>query len=512
MRRKGDAGCVSETVSVKRYERMEKGMTVDELRQKIKACDTEKPYIFVSYKRADADKVYPLVIELQKQGVNVWIDKEMKASVGKDWQKPAFDAMYECECRAILLFVSENSLSSAPVLAELAYSKEEAVCDSHDGALPIYSYDLEGVIANEEYRSISKYVSELKAKLIKSKTDRANLESMFPKDKLSAFWEAGKWPADNLQIAKAICRLADIEKDTTIVAQHVAELVETFRVDCPGVFVHEIIVDPPFDEKPTEPPVVKPEFKGELHEMLFAFMDKYNEQVVGCNQAVTDEEKDKYRPGKSNWLYNMVCKDVPALITKAISLEEKKYACDASVGAGKWAGCPWIAVFNRYITYSVTQGVYVVYLLNPETKELYLTLNQGETQFGKIADEKGVAAIRQLGYKKREDYIFALLKESTAQIRSEIGNGDFSTEEISTGKEGYDFGCVCSRKYSVSDLPADDVLISDLKAMLQLYDRYFELHQTQYASIKTPPKKERKSGGKVVTSIDGKKVIDKGLL
>ena len=493
-------------------------MTADEWREKILPCKKEEPYIFVSYKRADEDKVYPLVVELQKRGVNLWIDKEMKASVGKDWQKPAFDAIYECECHAILLFVSENALSSAPILAELLYSKENKVCNSHDGKLKIYSYDLNGVIADKRYGSISKYVKEHRKKFIKIKTDRAELESMFPKDKLRAFWEENDWPEDNLQIAEAILQQADIKKDTTIVAQNITELVDTFREDYPEVFNLSISNEPFVEEdKPmdveSKPSVVDLELsKKSLHDMLFAFMDKYSEQVLGCNQAVTEDEKDKYRPGKSNWLYNMVCKDVPTMIKIGVSLDEKKYKCDSSVGAGKWAGCPWIAVFNQYITYSVTQGVYVIYLLNPETKELYLTLNQGETQFKKLADDKGVEAIKELGYKKKEDYIFALLKESADKISSEIGNGDFSTEEISTSKKAYDLGCICSKKYSMDDLPTDDVLFADLKGMLKLYDKYHELHKTEYSSIKEAPKSEKKNGKKTVTLTDGTKVNDRGIL
>lgn len=51
-----------------------------------------------------------------------------------------------------------------------------------------------------------------------------------------------------------------------------------------------------------------------------------------------------------------------------------------SVGQGKLAAVPWIMVSNPNITKKAFEGEYIVYLLNKDTKELFLTFNQASTE------------------------------------------------------------------------------------------------------------------------------------
>lgn len=44
---------------------------LEELRQHIRKCDINRPYLFVSYSSADAEYVFEDVIELQNRGANV---------------------------------------------------------------------------------------------------------------------------------------------------------------------------------------------------------------------------------------------------------------------------------------------------------------------------------------------------------------------------------------------------------------------------------------------------------
>lgn len=67
-----------------------------------------KPYIFVSYARADADKVLPYLRFLQKNGCRIWFDKGIKGS--DNWMTTL--AMKIRGCSQYLLFSSENSVSS----------------------------------------------------------------------------------------------------------------------------------------------------------------------------------------------------------------------------------------------------------------------------------------------------------------------------------------------------------------------------------------------------------------
>lgn len=95
------------------------------LNKQIVSCDQSKPFVFVSYSKKDADKVYPTVIQLQQMGFNIWIDKELRNQIGEDWQMGALSAIASKPCKAILFFMSENSMWSAPVCAELIWSTSE---------------------------------------------------------------------------------------------------------------------------------------------------------------------------------------------------------------------------------------------------------------------------------------------------------------------------------------------------------------------------------------------------
>ncbi len=90
---------------------------------RIKPCDMNRDFVFVSYSKKDKDIVYPLVVKLQEKGCNIWIDKELKRAIGVNWQKHALDAIADEKCIAILFMTSKNSLTSAPVFAELVWAR-----------------------------------------------------------------------------------------------------------------------------------------------------------------------------------------------------------------------------------------------------------------------------------------------------------------------------------------------------------------------------------------------------
>ncbi len=91
------------------------------------------PYIFVSYSSADSIQVYSDIIRLQEYGVNIWIDTELDFHVGERWQSRVHAAMKSANCKAVLFFVSEASLTSSNVYDELAFSVSDAVKNTHYG-------------------------------------------------------------------------------------------------------------------------------------------------------------------------------------------------------------------------------------------------------------------------------------------------------------------------------------------------------------------------------------------
>lgn len=96
-------------------------------------CNMDQDYVFVSYSKKDKDVVYPIVERLRIQGCNIWIDEELKNQVGIDWQNGALGAIKDSHCKAILFMLSEDSMKSAPVFAELMWSqKSRKVLRKHD--------------------------------------------------------------------------------------------------------------------------------------------------------------------------------------------------------------------------------------------------------------------------------------------------------------------------------------------------------------------------------------------
>lgn len=65
-------------------------------------------------------------------------------------------------------------------------------------------------------------------------------------------------------------------------------------------------------------------------------------------------------------------RDITDEIRENANLEQNQYIVKGSCGAGRYTAVPWIAVFDKRITTSAQRGVYIVYLLNKDKKELYL--------------------------------------------------------------------------------------------------------------------------------------------
>ena len=155
-----------------------------------------------------------------------------------------------------------------------------------------------------------------------------------------------------------------------------------------------------------------------------------------------------------------VAKEIGAL---AVS-KNMVYSAKGSVGQTKWTPVPWIAVFDTRITRKATENEYIVYLLNSETKELYLTFNQA-------AESKNSKAVRKQLYEKAQ------------HIRNSMSlPKNVSLDPIITGNGAYDAGCICSIRYTLSNLPSDEILSNDLLLFLDIYAQYYDIFYSSSSS------------------------------
>lgn len=175
-----------------------------------------------------------------------------------------------------------------------------------------------------------------------------------------------------------------------------------------------------------------------------------------------------------NSFRDIIAKDIPQLLKKCADIQSP-YITVGSYGKGRWTAVPWIAVFDSRITTSAQKGVYIVYLVNKDSKELYLTFEVATTEvMGSRTDSKGNTVFSGV-VGKNDPKMQQALKTHVEEIRRDIPNDYFTADEaINTGSSGYDYGAVYYKKYGLDDLPDGEVLVEDLKAMLDVYRAYYE--------------------------------------
>ena len=201
----------------------------------------------------------------------------------------------------------------------------------------------------------------------------------------------------------------------------------------------------------------------QLHDKFIEFMEQYGSIYERVKNE--DDYKNSFR--------DIISRDIPDLIRECVPLNYP-YIVNGSYGKGRWTTVPWIAVFDQRITTSAQKGVYIVYLLNKDTKDLYLTLNQGATNTVKEGKKQnGRSTFNASMTGASSDKNLKLLRENAEAIRNGFSEINFEyNDEINTGSANYDAGAICYKKYTIKDMPSGNQLIQDLRKMLELYSFY----------------------------------------
>lgn len=89
------------------------------------AYDVERgaePFVFISYKNEDSEKVAVYAKYLHDNGVNVWYDNGIHEGV--DWESYLMNVIAKPNCAAVLLFVSSNVAKSTVIPLETTQARE----------------------------------------------------------------------------------------------------------------------------------------------------------------------------------------------------------------------------------------------------------------------------------------------------------------------------------------------------------------------------------------------------
>lgn len=153
--------------------------------------------------------------------------------------------------------------------------------------------------------------------------------------------------------------------------------------------------------------------------------------------------------------------DIAEIAKQSLPFGFTDFSLKSSVGNGNWASVPWLAFFDPLVTTTAQEGIYVVFLINPDSKIIYLSLMQGTT------------AVRN-EFKSR--YI-DVLKRRAADMRERVHDiaKAFPLHEIDLGSDddlpkGYMAGHSVGKCYSIDEIVKAD-LVGDLEAILKVYHR-----------------------------------------
>ena len=201
-----------------------------------------------------------------------------------------------------------------------------------------------------------------------------------------------------------------------------------------------------------------------LKSMFIKFIDEYADELDAANAT-----KNYKRP-----FGDFVRKDIVSVLRENIS--NPNYLVKGSVGVGHWTNVPWIGIFDKRITTTAQKGVYIVYLLNKDTKTLYLTLNQGAMDLAKDKSEskeekkKFTGIATSTNSKTTEG-----LHKRARKIRAVLKHDNLHVGPCNSSSKPYDAGCIYYKDYQIDTIPDDEHLIEDLNLFIDIYTDYYRV-------------------------------------
>lgn len=182
-----------------------------------------------------------------------------------------------------------------------------------------------------------------------------------------------------------------------------------------------------------------------------------NEQIENVLQQYKEEKNKSF---SDNSLASLIRHTIPENLATSSNISNE-YLVYGSSGKGNWAEVPWIGIFDKSITKSAQSGYYIVYLFDAELNRVYLSLNQGWTQFEKRYG-------RKIGLEK----ISEKAEELQKKLRSTLSDFTFNVMDLHAKNilgKGYERGHICGKYYIKDNIPDDKVIIDDLRNLLGVY-------------------------------------------
>lgn len=205
-------------------------------------------------------------------------------------------------------------------------------------------------------------------------------------------------------------------------------------------------------------------------QLLRDVFDNYNEMRSKQKGKTSKAVGTPYPSIKSIML------DIPELIRSKLKVLNRfsEFKVVGSIGQGAVSEIPWVCIFNREITESAQKGYYIVLLFASDMKSCTLSLNQAVTEY----KEKYSSKVAMLRMREAAD-----LAQEFINVNPPAFTGKISLKANKHLGIGYETGAIVSFHYDETDLPNEDIFLSDFESLLKAYDDLFIVCGDQLSSL-----------------------------
>lgn len=156
----------------------------------------------------------------------------------------------------------------------------------------------------------------------------------------------------------------------------------------------------------------------------------------------------------------LLTETIPNQIQKEHNLNSDEYFLKGSVGNGRWAEIPWIAIMHRGVTTSTQTGYYNTLLFSKNLDRAYFTLGLGWTQFAeRYGNKKGRVMV--------ERYCEKLAGQLTPEPDDIVG--EINLDATKPLGKGYELSNIISSEIIIENLTDDE-----LNGLIARHLNYYE--------------------------------------
>lgn len=211
-------------------------------------------------------------------------------------------------------------------------------------------------------------------------------------------------------------------------------------------------------------------------------IEKLNNLLKSC-QEYGETYKSLIGQGVSNIANNFTSifkTDIPTVLEHFFS--KGTYKIKGSIGKGRVAQCPWIAIMHGDETQTTQEGVYIVFLFSENLRKIYITLAQGVTK----TSQESIVANRDL-IRSTLNFDSELLKEYN---------------ELKIKNTQYNNSAIYCNEWPVNDNEKGLKMINKFKEAYEEYIVTQSLHRTYLEDItsKTKSMIESHLGERIIPS------------